>query len=98
MHKSISGGDVCRRESNQKKCTEKVSLSAVLHYSGWGLGRSHVEVLTKTRFQYTFLVTFTSTDITARDGLVHGKVPNTRAQGATEGFVEKRRVSCQASL
>ena len=26
-----SGGDVCRRESNQKKCTEKASLSAVLH-------------------------------------------------------------------
>ena len=45
-----------------------------------------------------FLVTFTSTNFTARDGLVDGKVPNTRAQGAMEGFVEKRRVSCQASL
>ena len=43
-----------------------------------------------------FLVTLTSTIVTVRDGLVH-KVPNTRAQGAMEGFVEKRRISCQAS-
>ena len=49
-------------------------------------------------FSTLFLVTFTSTNFTARDGLVDGKVPNTRAQGAMEGFVEKRRVSCQASL
>ena len=44
-----------------------------------------------------FLVTLTSTNVTVRDGLVHSKVPNTRAQGAMEGFVEKRRISCQAS-
>ena len=44
-----------------------------------------------------FWVTLTSTNVTVRDGLVHGKVPNTRAQGAMEGFVEKRRISCQAS-
>ena len=41
-----------------------------------------------------FLVTLTSTNVTVRDGLVHGKVPNTRqgAQGAMEGSKPDLRI------
>ena len=48
-------------------------------------------------FSTLFLGSLMSTDFTAGDRLVHEKVPNTSAQGATYPFVEFRSITCRAS-